>query len=122
MGRPPRGGRGLKHRIHQLQRTGLACRPPRGGRGLKPQHRVRRGSAPASPSARGAWIETFQDHHVADYVESPSARGAWIETDYIRATMADPESPSARGAWIETSIRWRRSTSWGVALRAGGVD
>ncbi len=36
-GRPPRGGRGLKHKTAGLLFNQIIGRPPRGGRGLKQQ-------------------------------------------------------------------------------------
>ena len=58
MGRPPRGGRGLKHQSY----VAVACRrsrPPRGGRGLKHGLRALRALEHPSPPTRGAWIETM---------------------------------------------------------------
>ena len=57
LGRPPRGGRGLK--LGQPSHlTMLFGRPPRGGRGLKHDHLEKLSEMHKSPPTRGAWIET----------------------------------------------------------------
>ena len=61
--RPPHGGRGLKlveRTVHQA----VTRRPPHGGRGLKPEILSRAAIASPSPSAWGAWIETFDNSRI----------------------------------------------------------
>ena len=51
-----------------------------------------------SPPARGAWIETINDHHCHRLTRSPPARGAWIETPFAKlADAAQYVAPRAGG-------------------------
>ena len=56
LGRPPRGGRGLKS-VCLINCVKEVSRPPRGGRGLKCFGSLYRVELPESPPSRGAWIE-----------------------------------------------------------------
>ena len=57
LGRPPRGGRGLKyHDLAQFLAI-LGVAPPRGGRGLKFQALVQVRDAVGVAPLAGAWIE-----------------------------------------------------------------
>ena len=124
MGRPPRGGRGLKSSLHH-RRTGTVSsppsrgawieildmsrtqpwppgRPPRGGRGLKSVSawtlHISAGRRPPR-GGRGLKWEGLTTPSMLAW--SPPSRGAWIEIFPMMRAQIDRESPPSRGAWIE---------------------
>ena len=54
-------------------------RPPRGGRGLKSGEFVSVATTALSPPSRGAWIEITVCRQPLSMSRSPPSRGAWIE-------------------------------------------
>ena len=77
-------------------------RPPRGGRGLKSAGSPRSCAAPGSPSSRRAWIEILSSAAKPSLARSPSSRRAWIEIlTRSPIVMELTSSPSSRRAWIE---------------------
>ena len=68
-------------KLHQeLAKKDIMGRPPRGGRGLKHQSYVDPACCLSSPPTRGAWIETRLPTGLPALLVSPPTRGAWIET------------------------------------------
>ena len=63
-------------------------RPPRGGRGLKSLVTRTAYKGGVSPPSRGAWIEIHETVMYHVQVGSPPSRGAWIEI-----TLIDPRLP-----------------------------
>ena len=58
-------------------------RPPRGGRGLKYREDTDTPTPSQSPPSRGAWIEIDMVLFVKRTAQSPPSRGAWIEIDMV---------------------------------------
>ena len=51
----------------------------------------------------GAWIETLDAWHLAQYFTVAPRAGAWIETMALRTILATLLVAPRAGAWIETS-------------------
>ena len=92
-------------------------RPPRGGRGLKSETCGKAAASPASPPSRGAWIEiSAAPSPTAPRSASPPSRGRGLKCIVSPPSRSVDSRPPSRGRGLKLGVRCRPSRFFSVRL------